>query len=51
MPLKKSDKVLGQKRIGTKLVLFVKDKAGKIKQDIRKGCKCGKNPKIPCRCK
>lgn len=50
MPLPKGSKVLGQKREGNKLVLFVRNKMGKIMRDIRK-CKCPKNKNKPCKCK
>ena len=49
MPIPKGGKVLGQKREGNKLVLYVKDKYGKIKRDIR-NCKCKSKTK-PCKCK
>lgn len=49
MPLPKGAKVLGQKREGTKLVLYYKDTKGKIHKDIRK-CKCPKNTNKKCSC-
>ena len=51
MPIPASSTVLFQKRIGGKLVLFVKDKNGKVTKDVRTSCKCSKDPKKPCKCK
>ena len=51
MPLPKGSHVIGQKRIKNKLILFFKTKNGVVKQEERKGCKCPKDIKKPCKCK
>lgn len=45
-------KVLGQKRIKNKLVLFLKDKkTGRVTTERRDKCKCPSDKKKPCKCK
>lgn len=51
MPLKPSDKVIKSVRKGNKLVLIVKQKDGKIKEDVRTSCKCSKDTSKPCQCR
>ena len=51
MPLPQGSKVLFQKRIKNKLVLFVRTKEGKIIRDVRKKCKCPNDKSKPCKCK